>query len=93
MHTRHEADIVSGVTGTAKPQRLSVYLAKASVADPKDVLENPAALKRVVIDAHAETRTDLYIPDPTGKQPKWAAFFDPYVSPASSGKPVRLEPY
>jgi uncharacterized protein (TIGR04141 family) len=73
------------VSDPIKPQRLTVCLAKPAITVPRDVVEAPAGLKHFPVDETEASRTDLYVPDPSRKLPKWASFFDSKVPPDTFG--------
>jgi len=67
------------MSDTIKPQRLTVCLAKATVTAPRDVVDAPGGMKHFTINQTEASRTDLYVPAPSTKAPKWASFFDSQV--------------
>lgn len=60
-------------------------LAKPTITVPRDVVEGPAGLRHFPIDDTEASRTDLYVPAPSTKLPKWASFFYSRVPPDTFG--------
>jgi len=49
------------------------------------VVDDPEGLKHFPIDQTDASRTDLYVPAPSTKSPRWASFFDSQVPPDTFG--------
>ena len=61
-------------------------MAKPAITDPRDVVDDPAALKHFPIDHGQGSSVDLYVPEPSVKPPKWASFFGSHVPPETFGR-------
>ena len=69
----------------AKPHRLTVYMAKAAITNPRDVIEDTAALNYFPLGDGAGN-AELYVPAPSNNQPKWASFFSSHLPPDIFGR-------
>ena len=73
---------ISDVSDAAKPQPLTVYLAKQAITDTRSILKAPDSLSHYPIAQIG----DLYVPITGSKQPRWAKFFGGYLPPTTFGR-------